>query len=274
MRKSFYTLIPFLTAATAFVGCTNANDLASGVSGQAKVLVGTASTPMSQKAVGDVQALSNTCPASNTCASDAQISKFEIKLMSVGIHTHADTTQGYGSSIYANPACSAPEYETEVDGKMYKYVGFGSCSDASISTYLDLKSSTVNADLNSQYLPIAPGSYKFGAVTFCQGGAASNNYRVTLSNDGGLPAGLRGQTVNVSIGTCGITTPEMNPVMSVTEGQSVVVSLEYDLTNTVYYRTLGGGESAGTGCAEIDDNGTRYAVCINPPTVGASFSVE
>lgn len=121
-----------------------------------------------------------------------------------------------------------------------------------------------------QYLPIAPGTYKYGAITFCQGGAQLNNYQITFTNDAGLPGALQGQVVNFSVGTCGVTTPERSPSMEVAEGQSVLVTLNYDLTNTVYYRLLGGGESAGTGCAEVGG----YAVCINPPTISATFAVQ
>lgn len=248
--------------------CSKKNEKTVGTSGQAKVVLDNANALMISSVPARTQA--NTCVPGNTCATEAQISKFEIKLMSVGIHTHADTTQGYGSAIYANPSCPAPEYETEVNSKYYKYVGFGTCSDSSITTYFDLKSASVNTDLNSQYLPIAPGSYKYGAITFCQSSAQSNNYKITLTNDAGLPAALQGQTVSFSVGTCGVTTPEMSPSMDVTEGQSVQVTLIYDLTNTVYYRVLGVGESAGTGCTEVGG----YAVCINPPTISATFAVQ
>lgn len=265
----FKILFSSLLLSSLLLGCSKSDDKESGNSGQAKVALDDAAiNPFS----ADLNLMTNTCPGGNTCATLAQIAKFEIKLMSVGIHTQADTTQGYGSAIYANPVCDSPRLQTEVGGKMYSYVGFGTCSDASITTYLDLKSSTVTADLNSQYLPIAPGEYRYGAVTFCMGGAASNNYQITFSNDSGLPSGLRGQTVSMAIGNCGLTTPEMSPALSVAEGQAVVVTLQYDLTNTVYYRVLDGSAAVGADCAEVNDNGTRYGICVNPPTISASFS--
>lgn len=278
---NFNSIFAFVSAVAlvgfTLVGCVGGkDDKERGVLANAKAEFSKVAGQSVGELFSKVSALANSCPGGNTCAEVSELQTFEIKLLRVGISTHADTTQGYGSSIFVNSACPRVDLETEIDGKTYSYVGAGSCSDSAVSSYLDLRKSAseVNTDLNSQYLPIAPGTYPYGHLEFCQGGAASNNYRVTFTSANTLPAALRGQSAAFQISTCGTTTPQMNPPMTVGEGQSVVVTLEYDLSNTVYYRQLGTGESASSGCAEIGTGGDRYSVCLQPPTMTGSFSTN
>lgn len=278
MVPKHFTIVSLTIALTTlfYLGCNKKDDKDVGTSGQAKVTMSSAlatSSLKNQTQVGDVHSQANSCPA-GTCPDPSTVANFEIKLVSIGIGTEMTGQTGYGSAIYINPDCPTEQNETEINGKFYKYTGFMACDDEAITTYLDLAQtqSEVNASLNSQYLPIAPGSYKRGFVDFCNDGDFDGiNYRITMSSDTSLPAEIRGQTLEIISGACGFDTPQMDPTMDVAEGEAVTVNFEYDLTNSVYYRTATSDETAGSNCKLVGSS-NYYMLCAQPPTFSASFA--
>lgn len=193
-------------------------------------------------------------------------SLYEVKFLGVGIQSHADvSSQGYGSAIYVNPDCKLEELETSAedynpdvkkeDRIYYKYIGFNDCTADDVDTFIDLAAGTesVNTALNAQNLPILPGTFKFATLSFCIGGATSPNVR--FQTEGMTePAGA-------ILGTCGVTSAEMDPPLEVKPDESVVVSLAYDLSRTVYDYGEGMGKSEY--CYFNDDSTVRR--CVNFP---------
>jgi hypothetical protein len=107
---------------------------------------------------------------------------------------------------------------TAEDGKPFTQI---------ITDYFDFAgdSASVNRALNAQARSVPEGDYRYARIEFCKYGAGSEpNIRWAAE---GVP--LRGFTAN----QCGVTSAKMEPALHLVAGQSVAVTLSYDLSTSV-----------------------------------------
>lgn len=133
--------------------------------------------------------------------------------------------------VWANPACAVNSSSTTIDDKNFDYDTLGDCTDDMVSDYFELARPTaeVNEELNSQDHKLLPGTYNYVQIGFCIGGPKSKNAQFEAE-------GMT-EPYQVESGTCGISSVKADPPIVVGEGESVTVSLSYDLTNIVYQKS-------------------------------------
>jgi hypothetical protein len=145
----------------------------------------------------------------------------EIKFISAYLaeDVDPDTQNNIGQTemFYLNPECN------EDIGNC----GVGSEYANNIQTYFDFSQTTaqVNAQLNSQARPIAAGTYKYVRLEFCKtlsGNEDSHNIQFT--------AGDMTEPYSYARSNCAVTA-EIVPPLTVSDGDSVTVSLAYDITD-------------------------------------------
>lgn len=159
-------------------------------------------------------------------------SKLGLKILNVYVSPDEQgATTGPAGLVWANEACPKSSSTSEIDGKNYDYDTVGDCTDDMVSNFFELARPTaeVNAELNSQDKRILPGTYNYVQIGFCIGGPKSKNAQ--FQADGMT------EPYQVTAGTCGISSVKADPPIVVGEGESVTVSLTYDLTNTVYQKS-------------------------------------
>lgn len=153
---------------------------------------------------------------------------FEMKILSAYLAEDVDpaTMNNVGRSerIWVNPKC--PDAD--------------SCGDSDVD-YFDLSDPTdANRKLNAQGPEIAVGEYHYVRVEFCRGGAQGNLLRYKTA---GMAAPLE-----ATYGGCGVTSERLEPAVSVKDGSTVMIALEYDLSSQpLYYATEGG-----SACSSVD----------------------
>ena len=134
--------------------------------------------------------------------------------------------------IWKNAACSVSSSSSTIDGKefTYDYAADG-CTDDIVTTYFDLARATdaVNAELTSTKYKILPGTYNYVQIEFCVGGAKSKN--VQFQADG------MASVYQITRNTCGVSSAKADPPIVVAEGESVTVSLSYDLSGIIFQRS-------------------------------------
>jgi len=153
--------------------------------------------------------------------------------------------------------------ETEIDKKKFIYkTADSNCIDSNVNTFLELArdSAEVNKDLNSQSLPVLPGTYNYVKMDVCIGSASTETMKFQAD---GMPA-----VQGAKNGTCGITSAKATTPITIAEGESVTISLTYDLAGTVY--DYGVGMSKGDNCYFSADNSFRR--CVNFPKITLSAS--
>jgi hypothetical protein len=158
-------------------------------------------------------------------------SSFGLKIVTVYISPDASgATSAPAGLIWANPACGISVSSTDIGDKSFEYESASDCTDSQVSDYFELArtSDQVNAELNSQPHKILPGTYNYVAMEFCKGGPSGDN--TSFIADGMTEA------YTVKSGTCGISSVKADPPIVVAEGQSVNVTLYYDLTNIIYQK--------------------------------------
>lgn len=139
---------------------------------------------------------------------------------------------GPAGLIWANTACAVATAETDIDDKTFTYESVGAdCTDDKVTTFFELARPTaeVNTELNAQNHKILPGTYNYVQLEFCNGGAKSKNAQFNA-------AGMS-ETYQLTANSCGISSIKADPPIVVGEGESVTVSLAYDLTNIIYTRS-------------------------------------
>ena len=184
---------------------------------------------------------------------------FGIKMINVSLVTdNQPGANGTVSSIYLNKACGSADETTEINGKSYKYVGVPDCSLDKVTTFFDLAraSSVVNADLNSQALPIQPGTYNYVMMGLCTGTPNQPNISFQVS---GMTA-----AAGISVPECVQYSTKFAAPLVVNDGDAVTVTLTYDLTNTILEST----GMTSTACAT--DSGIEY--CSGMPPLNPSAS--
>lgn len=158
---------------------------------------------------------------------------YGLKMLSVYVSPDSEGAKtAPGGLIWSNPACPTHTSNTEVgtgdDQKTYEYDVQDDCTDDAVSSYFDFArtSTAVNADLNSQDRKIPPGTYNYVQMAFCIGSAKSKNLQFKAD----------GMTDNysMSINKCGVVSDKLSDPIVLGEGESVDVSVTYDLSQILY----------------------------------------
>ena len=177
------------------------------------------------------------------------------------------SNSGQTSYIWINPVCGTKTY----DSGAISMANEGVCDTSKITTYFELARSSdqVNADLNSQNIPVLAKTYKYIRMELCDNKLASDLNIKIASTSGGLA-----KAASLRTGNC-IVLSKIDPPLTVAKGDSVKVSLKYDLSKAIvdynYDTTTGSystATSAGTQCAAADSGqGVR---CPNDITYTAT----
>ncbi|NRA47044.1 MAG: hypothetical protein HRU09_19010 [Oligoflexales bacterium] len=85
----------------------------------------------------------------------------------IAVSISEDNNGGY--MIWGNAGCGEEKGEIEVDGKSYEFLSEHVCMTSETNQAINLMAGieTVNAELNSQSLPIPPGDYNFIDIIMC-----------------------------------------------------------------------------------------------------------
>lgn len=136
-----------------------------------------------------------------------------------------ESNEGNSANIWINPDC---ETLTEEDGSIR--IANGSCDTTKIDDYFALArtSDKVNADLNSQKIPITPGTFRYVRVQLCDNTIDDDNIQFA-SSEGGLATVTTART-----GNCIMPPVEIDPPLEVAADETVEVSLSYDLSQALY----------------------------------------
>ena len=167
---------------------------------------------------------------------------------------------GIEAVIYANSNC--PTYKTteKIDDIEYEYFGSSSCSDGGEFINLARSSGEVNADLNAGQFPVPPTTYKY--ITLCMTG----EYQFQVE---GMSAIVEVDRSNDGSGGCATADLSSNPI-TLEEGQSIEISINYDLGSTA--STQAAGSVGGAGCVNNSDNTIEY--CANGANINISAQVK
>jgi hypothetical protein len=132
---------------------------------------------------------------------------------------------GDAANIWLNPECNG-------DTEGCNVAGFANPAGPRITKYFDLaRSSTeVNADLESEDLPVDPGSYKYARVDLCK--AVGGETEATVPTMMWAGPGMASELPFTS-GDCGRTSLPFDPPLSLAAGDAVTVDLGYDLSKAI-----------------------------------------
>lgn len=135
------------------------------------------------------------------------------------------TNSGGVAYIWINPACGTV---TQDNGSI-TMANSGACDTTAITDYFEFARSTdaVNADLNSQKIPIPTGTYKYIRVQICDNSKAEDNMRIA-STTGGLTTAK-----TVRTGNCVVPPAKIDPPLVIEKDQAVSISLKYDLSQAL-----------------------------------------
>jgi hypothetical protein len=157
-------------------------------------------------------------------------SSLRIKLLDVSIVEGVDPVtqdnQGAVSTIWLNPECGGNNDGCNIDGMS------GGPAGPRVTRFFDFAraSADVNAELNSQSRDVQPGTYSYARVSFCK--AYGGQTMPTLPTMMWAGPGMAGEVAFAS-GDCGRTSLPFDPPLDVKAGDSVEVSLGYDLAQAV-----------------------------------------
>ncbi len=172
--------------------------------------------------------------------------RFEMKLISVYLTEDIDpatqNNRGHTAMIYLNPTCADDIMHCSVapgtaeDGLPFKHV---------ITDFFNFSADSrqVNAALNAQARGVEPGNYRYARVEFCKYGAGQEpNIRWAAD---GVPT--RGFVAN----TCAVTSAPMDPPLHLEVGESVAITLNYNLASAVTENgNNGGSDCLNTGAGQ------------------------
>ncbi|HAR42400.1 MAG TPA: hypothetical protein DCS07_07170 [Bdellovibrionales bacterium] len=137
--------------------------------------------------------------------------KFLAAYLAEDVDPITQNNAGQVAKIYVNPEC--PDNP-------------GCSSSEAVTTFFDFArtSTEVNAELNGQKRIIKPGTYKYVRLDFCIGGGTRNvAFRETAGSE----------LVYANSNNCGRTSQPMTPPLAITEGDQVIINLNYTLTDLV-----------------------------------------
>jgi len=156
---------------------------------------------------------------------------YGLKILQVDISPDAEGAHSAPAGlIWGNTACAMGTGSMDIDGKSYDYDSLdGHCSYKDIADYFELarSSSEVNTALNSQQHKILPGVYNYVQIEFCNGGTQPEAPNARFLADGMT------EPFEARSTTCAVHSVAANPPIVVAEGESVKISLTYDLTNII-----------------------------------------
>lgn len=217
--------------------------------------------------------LANTTAAARSAAPGVLPDGTSLRLKIIAVYLAEDvdptTMDNVGGTemIWINPQCSGDISSCNVDGFAEPAGG------PRITDYFDLARPTdqVNADLNSQAVTVSPGSYKYARLELCK--ALDGQNQATVPTMMWRGPGMTDERPFTS-GDCGRTSLAFDPPLELAAGDSVQVTLGYDLGSSIVAGAPGNGgyEIAGVDhwfrdCADID--GTHRA-CMDFPDFAPS----
>jgi hypothetical protein len=170
--------------------------------------------------------------------SASSTSHFSMRLASVylveDVDPQSQNNSGAVGSIWKSPHCSGPS----------------DCDFFELARPTD----EVNADLASQELAIDPATYRYVRLEFCAGGPSGPN--VAWQGDG------MGAPHEFMVGMCGVTSAEFTPPLVLKSGDSVAVSLGYDLAGSSVVGDVTADSPATTPALTAPDgHGVGYQDC-------------
>ena len=132
------------------------------------------------------------------------------------------TNSGQVSYIWTNPNC--PTSKSDSGG-----IVVADCDTSKITNYFEFARPTaeVNTDLNSQQIPVTVGTYGYIRMQVCDNQHAETNIKFT-STTASLTTAFEGRT-----GNCVLNPVKIDPPLVVAKGDTVVLTLKYDLTQAL-----------------------------------------
>lgn len=139
--------------------------------------------------------------------------------------------------------------------------------DKVITQFFGLSSpASVNLALNSQAKSVQVGTYKYVRLEFC---------KYNQGNSENIQWGITGGPVQqFQRNMCTVNSAEMNPPLSLAEGQTVTLTLSYDISQAVSTEVSdlnNGGQNQNVDC--YDAGGGSYK-CFTLPSFTPSAQVE
>jgi hypothetical protein len=167
-----------------------------------------------------------------------------LKLLAVYLAEDVDpvTSNNVGATemIWLNPQCQDDISGCNVDGFVAPAGG------PRVTSYFDLARPTaeVNAELNSQGASVTPGTYRYARVELCKayGGERMATVPTMMWAGPGMPS-----EQPFTSGDCGRTSLPFDPPLELAAGDSVEVTLGYDLADAI----VTGAPSPPSGCPSI-----------------------
>jgi hypothetical protein len=173
--------------------------------------------------------LSNQGPAERRVDVLADGTSLRLKIIAVYLAEDVDpvTMDNLGNSaeIWLNPECDGDISDCNVDG-------FTQPTGPRINSYFDLSRSTaeVDAELESEDMPIDPGSYRYARVELCK--AVGGESQATVPTMMWMGPGMAAEVPFMS-GDCGRTSLPFDPPLVIAAGDTVQVDLGYDLSKAI-----------------------------------------
>lgn len=210
MNLKKIALIFFSFSVLIFSGCKKSSE--DGKTGFVKLEMESISATSLMKRVSTF----GSCPSGFTCIDPTS---FKMKILAAYVVEDIDATTsnnvGQVGMVWLNSKCSS----------------INDCKPSMVD-YSDLTNPTdFNDELNSQALAIPTGTYRYVRIEFCQGSADSDNVQVTNGSS----------TKEFTYGGCGVTSSALSTPIELQEGQSLKISVGYDLSDGEVYWSSGGG---------------------------------
>lgn len=177
---------------------------------------------------------------------------FQMKMIAAYLSEDIDpATQnnvGHTPMIYLNPDCQSDVEHCDIS--------VGTAPDGQpitriVQSYFDfaLPADQVNAALNAQARPVQTGSYRYVRIEFCKYNSGNANNVTWGTADTGA--------IEFNGGRCVVTAP-ISPPVSISSGEAITITLNYDLAGAVQT----GDSASGQSCTGI--GATR--ACFTVPT--------
>jgi hypothetical protein len=190
--------------------------------------------------------LANQTSAAKTQSLLADGTSLRLKIIAVYLAEGVDpvTMDNVGATemIWLNPQCNDDIGGCNVDG-------FTQPAGPRITDYFDLARPTaeVNAELNSQGAAVSPGTYHYARVEMCK--AYGGERMPTVPTMMWAGPGMAHEQPFTS-GDCGRTSLPFDPPLELAAGDSVEVTLGYDLGAAI----VAGARGSGYGCSIAGHN--------------------
>ena len=153
----------------------------------------------------------------------------------IAVRISKDNQGGY--MIWGNAGCGGEKGKKEIDGKSYEFLSEHVCNTSESNNPINLMAGieTVNAELNSQSLPIPPGDYNFIDIIMCgpgEGdGLGGGNPKNSDINNVSFQAGEMTEMVHNRF--CSPLSSQMESTVSISEVDTVTIEVSYDVNKMV-----------------------------------------